>query len=137
MRTPHIDPAAGSETVVGASVTLRGELTSAGNIQIDGEVTGNVTAQGDVTVGRTGRIKGDISGLNIQISGQVHGKVQAEDKFELRYSGRLKGDVSCQAIEVHEGGYLLGKVVMSDPEAETLEARTDSATPETDEAVEE
>ena len=121
----------GAETVVGASVTVRGELNSPGDVLIDGDVT----AEGDVTVGRTGLIEGNLTGRNVRVSGRVHGEIGARDHFELRYSGHLEGDVSCQSIEIHTGGYLASRVVMKREGAEELREKAPGETPEQEEDV--
>jgi cytoskeletal protein CcmA (bactofilin family) len=111
-----------ADTVVGESVTLSGELHSPGNIVIDGRVTGDVTAAGEVTVGRTGVIEGNLQAGGVQISGRIHGDVRSLEKCELRYSAHLSGDISCQVLEVHPGAYFRGTVIMREPEAEVAMA---------------
>lgn len=49
------------DTLVGANTELKGDVTSKGIVRIDGRVTGNVTVQGDLFIGETSVIKGDIT----------------------------------------------------------------------------
>jgi cytoskeletal protein CcmA (bactofilin family) len=99
----------GADTVIGAGVTVKGTLTSESDMVIDGLVTGNVTAAGDVTIGVNGRIKGDVQGLNVTVAGELEGDIRAEGEATIRETGRVHGDVTAAGLAITSGGLFNGR----------------------------
>ncbi len=66
----------------------------------------------NITVGKSGRIKGDIYGKVISIEGEVQGNVFGEERIVLRQSGRVRGDMRAPAINLEEGAKFKGNIDM-------------------------
>src|SRR5437868_14142530 len=81
------------DTVIGSGVRLRGNLSSEGDIALDGVLTGNITSGGHVTVGVNGRIDGHIQAATAQVAGHVEGNIKALDSVSLMDSGQIHGDI--------------------------------------------
>jgi len=75
------------DTLIAENVTIEGDIHFSGGIQIDGEVIGNVIAEGDgaslVRITDKGRVRGEIHGPNVIINGHVKGDVYSSDHVEL------------------------------------------------------
>lgn len=96
------------ENILGASITVHGDLTAEGGFRIDGKVDGSVHSKGVVIVGETGSVKGDLSGTDIVVAGHVHGNVVASGHLEIVASGRLEGDIEAISVRIEKGGLYRG-----------------------------
>jgi hypothetical protein len=74
---PHAGP-----SIIGAALTVTGQLQSAGDIQIEGKVEGDIHAQ-VVGVGSTAVIKGTVFGDVVESAGTIEGKIEARKAILL------------------------------------------------------
>jgi len=100
------------DTLIGKDTRLEGTVQAKGTLRIDGQMEGQVYSQGDVIIGDTGQVKGEIKARNIFISGIVQGNVYAEGKLELSSSGSLLGDMQASKLVVDEGAVFDGNCIM-------------------------
>ncbi len=123
-----------SETIVGTSVKLRGNLKSDGNVKIEGNLNGEIKAKGDVLVSQTADVKAKISAKNITVAGIVNGNVDAQEKLEITESGKVFGDAASNVLVIKEGAIFSGKSVM---EVKSLEEKEKTPEPEPEYEIEE
>jgi cytoskeletal protein CcmA (bactofilin family) len=131
----------GFETVIGTNCVIEGNLSSSGNVRIDGTFTGTLDISGNVLVGETAKINADIDARNISIAGAVRGNV-AGNRVQLLRTGRIWGDINANALTTEEGAFIDGKITMKghsannpDPAPPAAEMPTPAAAaPETDAA---
>lgn len=100
------------ETVIGASVKIKGNLNSKGNIIVRGQLTGTIKTEADVIIESTAKIFGSIQGNNILIAGDVNGNVSCFQKLELTASAKLLGDIETRDLIIALGANFNGKCVM-------------------------
>ena len=104
-------------TIIGAGVVLEGKLSSNGNIRVDGAINGDISAIGNVTIGETGEIAGEIKAEVISIGGRVTGSINAKEKAVLESKAVLKGDIITKILVVEAGAIFDGSSKMSDKAA--------------------
>jgi cytoskeletal protein CcmA (bactofilin family) len=104
-------------TIVGAGAKLEGTLVSAGSLRIDGQVKGQINADGDVTLSAQSQVEADIRAQNVSIAGRFKGNVIVKAKAHLARGGRIDGNVTSKSLVVEEGGILHGQSIM-DPSAQ-------------------
>ncbi len=100
------------ENVMGATATFIGELRCDGGVRIDGVFQGNVETMGNVIIGETAKVVGDIVGRNISISGAVKGNIKASGRLEILSTGLLWGDIDVASFLIDEGGVFSGRSEM-------------------------
>ncbi len=98
-----------AETVLSNEIKLEGWLRSASNIRFDGEMTGNLSTQGDLAVDEHGKVKGDVTGRNVVVAGTIEGNVATSGRLEILSTGRVYGDIVVGSLIIDEGGILRGK----------------------------
>ncbi len=110
---PYAAPQAVPQSVGGANVSvisralkITGQLESTENIQIDGEIEGDVRGV-SVKVVSSAKVKGSVYGEEVELAGTVDGKIEAK-KVVLTSSARMSGDVIHQDITIHSGAYIAG-----------------------------
>jgi len=96
---------------------IKGDIFSAEELFIDGEVEGSLELQHRLTVGRNGKIKAQIKAKEIIVFGSVHGNLFAEDKIVIRKDGNVVGDVKTAGIVIEDGAYFKGGIDILRPEA--------------------
>ncbi len=100
-------------SILSSGVKIEGKITSEGNVRIDGKVVGDVIINGNLTLGETSDVKGQIKANNLIISGKVEGTVNAESKLVLEASSNVKGDIFTKVLVIEEGAKFDGKSSMS------------------------
>jgi len=61
--------------LLGIGTEITGDITSNGDIRIDGILIGNIITKGKVVIGETGKVKGEITCKNSDVSGSIDGKM--------------------------------------------------------------
>jgi len=105
--TPH------DVSILSAGVKIEGKFISEGNVRIDGQILGDVSVTGNLTLGDVSYIKGNVSAKNITISGKVEGIVSSEEKLILEAHSKLVGDLSAKILVIQEGAVFIGKSLMN------------------------
>ncbi len=101
------------QAVIGPSISIKGELSGEEDLMIQGRVEGRIDLKkNNITVGKSGRIKGDIYGKVISIEGEVQGNLFGEERIVLRQSGRVRGDMRAPVINLEEGAKFKGNIAM-------------------------
>jgi len=96
---------------IGRSLVIKGEITGAESLFIDGRVEGTINfPENRVTVGRNGNVAANIVAKEVVIMGKVQGNVECSDRLDIRNEGVLSGDVITHRISVEEGAVLKGGV---------------------------
>ncbi len=93
-------------SVIGIDLMIKGDVQSAGNLQVDGTVEGDVKGR-HLTVGRDGRIDGSVRAETAHLSGSVSGQVNATF-VKLGKSARIVGDITYKTLSIEEGASFEG-----------------------------
>ncbi len=97
-------------TVIGKSITIRGELSGSEDLFLDGTVEGSITVpESRLTIGPNGRVKANLVARDVIIFGHVDGNVQASGAVDLRQSATLKGDITAARLAIEENATIQGR----------------------------
>lgn len=103
-----------TRSVIGAGMRVQGPCTFSDGLQIDGEVLGDVTAEGGqpsvLVIGEGGSVQGAISADHVVIGGTVVGPVLARELLELQSKARVQGDVRYKTLEMQQGAVIAGQL---------------------------
>jgi cytoskeletal protein CcmA (bactofilin family) len=106
-----------AETVLSNQIKLEGRLQSSSNIRFDGEMLGDLTTEGDLSVGEHGCVKGNVSGRNVVVGGSIQGNVNTTGRLEILSTGKVFGDIVVGSLIIDEGGILRGKSAVHSEES--------------------
>ena len=106
---PYVPPA-DADTIVGAGVTLKGEIKGEGCVVMLGSFEGDIAVDGTLHVGPTGRIDANISADSIVIAGAVRGNLSADMRVEILASGSLTGSVRSGSFNAKDGSIVKGEL---------------------------
>jgi cytoskeletal protein CcmA (bactofilin family) len=103
---------ANSINVFGEGTTVEGNITSKGDVRIDGKLIGAINTSAKVVLGETGIIEGDLVATGADISGTVNGNVRVKGVLLLKSSARINGDIYTNKLQIESGGMFNGKCEM-------------------------
>jgi cytoskeletal protein CcmA (bactofilin family) len=109
----HMAEQQGSEvTIIGQGAKLDGTVVAAGSLRIDGQVKGQINAEGDVMLTTSSQVEADIRAQNVSVAGRFKGSIVVKGKAELARGGRVDGNITSKALVVEEGAVFQGQSVM-------------------------
>ena len=108
----------GEVTIVGAGARLEGNVVSAGSLRIDGQVKGQINADGDVTLSPQSQVEADIRAQNVSVAGKFKGSIVVKGRAEINRGGRVDGNVTSKTLVVEEGAIFQGQSIMDQQTAQ-------------------
>jgi cytoskeletal protein CcmA (bactofilin family) len=99
---------------IGEGVELLGEITFKDTLRIDGKVRARINSDGELVVGPTGEVEGEITVGAATVSGRIRGTLRVMERLEVHGGGRVEGDVLLgrPGLVVHDGGIVEARVQM-------------------------
>jgi len=100
--------------LIAKGTRITGDISSEGDLRVDGEITGNLESRGRLVIGPTGKINGDISCKSCEISGTHNGKINVSELLSLKASSTIIGEICTGKLSIEPGAYFKGTCVMSE-----------------------
>lgn len=101
-----------ASTVIGAGITIEGELTSDEDVVVHGTLRGRLETKDAVSVEQGGAVEADISGGPVAVAGTVTGNITSTDRVDLHNGARVVGNVKATRITIADGAQFKGNVDM-------------------------
>lgn len=98
------------QTIIREDVEITGAVKATGGIRLDGRLNGDLNSAGDVAIGKSAAVKGNMVINNITVNGRIDGNISARDRVELKAAARISGDVKAKRLTVEDGVSFVGKV---------------------------
>jgi cytoskeletal protein CcmA (bactofilin family) len=96
---------------LGAGIEIKGRISGAEDLQIDGKVEGPICLQGQkLTIGQTGKVSSEISARDVIVHGDVTGNLNAQDRVEIRKDASVIGDIKATRISIEDGAFCKGRI---------------------------
>ncbi len=99
-------------SIIGEDLTITGNVVSKGEIQIDGEVQGDIQC-GSLLLGDKSQIVGGVVAEDVVVRGRVIGSVRGL-RVTLQAQSHVEGDIYHQSLAIEQGAYFEGKSRRSD-----------------------
>jgi len=91
---------------------LDGDLTSDGDIRVDGHLNGAVKTCGRLVLGETGVIEGQVTCQTGIIGGELKASINSEDLLTLKSTAKLTGEIITTKLAIEPGAVFSGKCSM-------------------------
>jgi cytoskeletal protein CcmA (bactofilin family) len=98
----------GSVNLIGNGTKIIGDITSQGDVRIDGHLTGNINTSGKFVLGASGVVDGNINSNNADLSGEVKGKVTVNEMLSLKSTAKINGDIVTGKLAIEPGAVFNG-----------------------------
>ncbi len=95
-------------SVLSSDLTVVGNLKTAGDVQIEGTIEGDIRAH-LLTVGEGATVKGECIADDVVVNGRIIGKVRGL-KVRLTSTARVEGDIIHKTIAIESGAHFEGSV---------------------------
>ena len=105
-------PTSTSTSLIGAGTTLKGDITSNGDLRIDGTLVGNINCTAKVVIGANGVVEGDIGGHTADIMGKVSGTIKVKDLLQLRSNCAVSGNLYAAKLQIEPSASFNGQCHM-------------------------
>lgn len=97
----------GATSVIGPDLLITGNLEATGEVQIHGDVQGDIQA-GRIVVGEQARIMGALIADEIVIGGSVQGSIRG-NSVTFQSASHIEGDVFHRKLAIEQGAFFEGK----------------------------
>jgi cytoskeletal protein CcmA (bactofilin family) len=105
------------QALIGATIVIKGDLTGEEDLLIEGRLEGKIESRRhSVTIGKNGRIKGDIYARVVTVEGNVEGNLYGEEQMTVRQSGTVRGNIVAPRVALEDGSNFKGSIDMSPKE---------------------
>lgn len=112
------------DSLIGISTNIEGNVRFRGGLRIDGQVKGNVIAEGEepsmLVISEHAKIEGEVRVAHLVVNGEIVGPVYSTELLELQPRARITGDVHYKALEMHGGALVAGKLAHDQVEEPVL-----------------
>jgi cytoskeletal protein CcmA (bactofilin family) len=116
-------------STVGEDLTVTGNVTSKGEIHIEGHVNGDVRCV-SLVLGETAEVRGNVVAEDVVIRGRLVGSVRALS-ITLQGTSHVEGDLFHKTLAIEQGAYFEGKSSRAeDPLSQSEDHEEDGAKPD-------
>ena len=109
------------QSIISKNTSLKGDINSEYAIRIDGEVTGNITVNNKIVIGKDGNVKGTLNAENANIEGTFIGKLILSDTLSLKSTALVDGEFYINKLIVEPGAHFNANCVMGGDLSKTKE----------------
>jgi cytoskeletal protein CcmA (bactofilin family) len=99
-------------SIIGEDLTITGNVTCKGEIQVDGEIQGDIHC-GSLLLGDKSQVMGSVIAEDVVVRGRVVGSVRGL-RVTLQAQSHVEGDIFHQSLAIEQGAYFEGKSRRSD-----------------------
>ena len=101
-----------TETTIGSSAIIQGELTSEGSIKIAGQVAGTIKTSQAIIVAQNAKVQAEAWAESAIIGGEVQGHLSISGRLVLLSTAKVAADITCPTLKVEEGAIFTGNCAM-------------------------
>ena len=95
-------------SVIGADITITGNIEASVDLHIEGRVTGDVRCA-TLILGESSSVNGKIFADRVRVSGAVDGAIETKD-LAIEATARVIGDITYDRLRVANGGMVEGQM---------------------------
>lgn len=98
--------------IINAGTTIIGDLSSEGDMRIDGTVKGYIQSKARLVLGNTSKVEGDIKAANLELSGEVNGNIFVTELLTIKATAKINGDIISAKLIIESGAEFNGNCSM-------------------------
>ncbi len=111
---------AAERAVIGASITIKGEIAGSEDLFVLGNVEGSIhLKEHSVTVGKSAKVSASIYANIVKVEGEVQGDILGRQQVIVNKTGHVKGNITAPRLTLEDGARLKGSI---DTEPQSVEA---------------
>jgi cytoskeletal protein CcmA (bactofilin family) len=107
-------------SIIGEDLTIKGNVTSKGEVQVDGEIEGDIHCS-SLLLGDKSKVTGGVMADDVVVRGRIVGSIRGL-RITLQAQSHVEGDIFHQSLAIEQGAYFEGKSRRSDNPLEEIKA---------------
>jgi cytoskeletal protein CcmA (bactofilin family) len=115
-----------SASLISSGTSMKGDITSSGDLRIDGTLVGNIICSAKVIIGANGVVEGDVSGQLADIMGKVNGTIKVKELLQLKSNCQVNGNLYSAKLQIEPAATFNGQCHMTQEEPKGLSGKTNS-----------
>jgi cytoskeletal protein CcmA (bactofilin family) len=108
---------AANMTIIGRTTRVRGRVTGAVDLEVQGFVEGDIAVGGDVTIDTHAMVGAGVRGRRLLVRGAVKGDLVGDESILLESGARVLGDLRAPRVAIAPGALVRGYVQTGDADA--------------------
>ncbi len=104
----------GAPNIINSGTSIIGDLTSEGDMRVDGQVKGYIHCKARLVIGATASIEGDIKASNLEVSGKIDGNITVSELLTVKSNAVINGDINTSKLIIESGAEFNGHSSMKD-----------------------
>ncbi len=105
-----------AETIIGASIKVKGNFNGQGDIVIEGMLEGSLKTEANVFIGEKAKVNANIEASEAMISGEISGNIKIKKYLAIGKTAKIGGDVQCGEISIERGASITGQILVATDE---------------------
>ncbi|MFA5886849.1 MAG: polymer-forming cytoskeletal protein [Patescibacteria group bacterium] len=101
-----------AETIIGASIKVKGNFQGQGNIIIEGALEGSLKTDASIFIGDKAKIVASIEAKDVIVNGEVRGNIKGKNYLAIGGTAKIFGDLQYGEISVEKGATINGQLLM-------------------------
>ena len=94
-------------------IRVNGTLSCDGDLIIDGQLEGELSVKGNLTITEIGNVAADTQASRLTVSGKLRGKVNADNGVLIKSTASVLGPIETNQIIIEDGADYSGTVNMN------------------------
>ncbi len=125
-----------AETIIGASIKVKGNFYGEGNIVVEGQLEGSIKTDANLFIGDKAKVVANIEASDAIINGEVRGSLKVRQYLALGPTAKIVGDVNYSEISIEKGAVINGQIIYVANNGKQTKSKTASETEEIEEEAE-
>lgn len=121
-----------AETIIGASIKVKGNFQGQGDIIVEGSLEGSLKTVSDIFIGNQAKIVANMESKGAVINGEVRGNIKAKGYLAIGSTAKIFGDIQYIEISIEKGAIINGQLqaISEDHKRSDKKVESDENSPE-------
>jgi len=102
-----------AETIIGASIKVKGNFQGQGDIVIEGALEGSLKTEANLYIGDKAKVVASVESKDATINGEVKGNIKTRGYLALGSTAKIFGDIQYNELSVERGAVINGQLLMT------------------------
>jgi len=102
-----------AETIIGASIKVKGNFHGQGNIIVEGSLEGSLKTEANLFIGDHAKIIANIEAQEAIINGEVKGNIKIKKYLAVGKTAKIFGDLQYGELSIERGGLVNGQLLIN------------------------
>jgi len=102
-----------AETVIGASIKVKGNFHGQGNIIIEGSLEGSLKTDASIFIGEKAKVVASVEAKDLVVNGEIKGNVKIKNYLSLGGTAKISGDIHYGELSIEKGAIINGQLLFT------------------------